>query len=263
VTSTRVARPVGVVTRGTTHPNRLRRVDRWIVHATAADLRRSADPLVVDLGYGAAAWTTRDLRTQLRSIRDDVRVVGIEIDPERVASAQPWADDTLSFVRGGFEIPISAEPIVIRAFNVLRQYDESAVVDAWSRMTSRLCPEGWLIEGTCDELGRHAWWVSLRAGQSTPVSLTLSTRLADLQRPSDLAERLPKALIHRNVDGEAIHELLVRLDKHWASAAPHAAFGVRQRWIAAMRSLRESGVPVLDGPARWKLGELTVPWNFS
>ena len=26
-------RPLGTITRGTTHPNRLRRVDRWIAHA--------------------------------------------------------------------------------------------------------------------------------------------------------------------------------------------------------------------------------------
>ncbi len=93
-----------------------------------------------------------------------------------------------------------------------------------------------------------------------PRSLTLSTRLADLEMPSDLAERLPKALIHRNVESERIHALLRTLDRCRAGAAPFGAFGVRQRWIATVSAARDSGVEVLDGISRWHLGELTVPW---
>ncbi len=260
---TRASRPVGTITRGTTHPNRLRRVDRWIAHACGPALRAAPDPLVVDLGYGAAVWTPRDLRDRLRGVRPDVEVVGIEIDPERVAAAAPYADRTLSFRRGGFELPLEGRAVVvIRAFNVLRQYDESEVPAAWTTMTSRLAPGGLLVEGTCDELGRHAWWVALEPGASVPRSLTLSTRLAGLERPSDLAERLPKSLIHRNVPGERVHDLLARFDRCWAQAAPHASFGVRQRWLAAVSALRDSGVEPLDGPARWRLGELTVPWSL-
>jgi SAM-dependent methyltransferase len=259
---TRASRPVGTITRGTTHPNRLRRVDRWIAHACAGPLRTAPDPLVVDLGYGAAAWTPRDLRDHLRGVRADVEVIGVEIDPARVSAAVPYSDATLSFRRGGFEVPLDGRTaIVIRAFNVLRQYDESEVDAAWRAMTARLAPGGLLVEGTCDELGRHAWWVALEAAASTPRSLTLSTRLAGLERPSDLAERLPKALIHRNVPGERVHQLLARLDRCWAAASPHASFGVRQRWLAAVAALRDSGVEVLDGPSRWRLGELTVPWS--
>ena len=43
---------VGRITRGTTNTNRLRRVDRWIARHPV--LRRTPDPLVVDLGYGAS-----------------------------------------------------------------------------------------------------------------------------------------------------------------------------------------------------------------
>ena len=258
----RPARPQGTITRGTTHPNRLRRVDRWIAHTAARPLRDATDPLVVDLGYGAAAWTPRDLRDRLRSVRHDVEVVGVEIDPERVAAAAAYADPSLSFRRGGFELPLDGRrPVVVRAFNVLRQYDEGEVRAAWSTMSSRLAPGGLLVEGTCDELGRHAWWVALEPGSDRPRSLTLSTRLAGLTTPGDLAERLPKALIHRNVVGEPVHDYLRALDRAWAAAAPHASFGVRQRWIAAVRAVRDAGVPVLDGPSRWRLGEITVAWS--
>ncbi|MGV7400601.1 class I SAM-dependent methyltransferase, partial [Mycobacterium kansasii] len=49
------SRPLGAVTRGTTGYNRLRRSDRWLVHSprVRSVLRAAADPLVVDLGYGA------------------------------------------------------------------------------------------------------------------------------------------------------------------------------------------------------------------
>lgn len=259
---TRSTKPLGVITRGTTNPNRLRRVDRWIAYAASADLRNAEDPLIVDLGYGANAWTARDLRDALRRVRPDVRLVGIEIDPQRVAAAQGSSDESLSFIRGGFEIPTPARPVVIRAFNVLRQYSEPDVAPAWRAMTDRLADDGWLVEGTCDELGRHAWWVALRSGEKAPRTLTLSTRLAGFDRPSELAERLPKCLIHRNVPGEPIHEVLSHLDAAWAAAAPYSAFSARQRWIATMESLRAQGIPVQHGPHRWKLGEFTVPWDL-
>src|SRR5262249_45065236 len=69
-------RVLGLATRGTTNPNRLRRVDRWIVGTQASRLRDAADPLVIDLGYGASPVTTIELASRLRGIRPDVRVLG-------------------------------------------------------------------------------------------------------------------------------------------------------------------------------------------
>ena len=94
-----------------------------------------------------------------------------------------------------------------------------------------------------------------------PRSLTLSWRLRGLETPSVVAERLPKALIHRNVPGEGVHDLLAALDSAWARQAPLASYGVRQRFVATARALGEAGWPLLDGPARWRLGELTVAWS--
>ena len=63
------ARALGLPTRGTTAPNRLRRVDRWLVAAHAGLLRSAADPLVVDLGYGSSPVTCVELATRLRAVR--------------------------------------------------------------------------------------------------------------------------------------------------------------------------------------------------
>ncbi|UFS59519.1 class I SAM-dependent methyltransferase [Subtercola endophyticus] len=306
--------PIGAITRGTTNTNRLRRVDRWI--AAQPVLRRTDDPLVVDLGYGASGVTALELQQRLAKSRADVEVIGLEISPERVATANrqlesvragatPFAPDArVSFALGGFETPLprGRRAAVIRAFNVLRQYDEGEVVAAWQRMAGRLqgggipggaprggqpsggvsasnasagggatrrgaagsisaggtAAGGMLVEGTCDEIGRVSSWVAL--SPAGPQTFTLSLRLAGLEKPSIVAERLPKVLIHRNVEGERIHSLLTELDEAWQRHAPLSVYGPRQRWVASIHALAAAGWPVLGPAARWRLGELTLPW---
>lgn len=248
--------PIGQVTRGTTGANRLRRVDRWIAQLPA--LRTAASPVVVDLGYGASATTVLELHQRLARVRPSVQVVGIEIEPTRVATAVPYARPGVSFRVGGFEVP-GASPTVIRALNVLRQYDESSVLDAWRLMVSRLQPGGVLVEGTCNEVGRVASWVAV--GASGPSSFSVSLHLGSLTAPSVVAERLPKVLIHRNVPGEAIHRFLADLDRQWAVHAGLGVYSPVQRWVAVCSSLVSLGWPVVGGRSRWRLGELTVRWD--
>jgi len=219
------------------------------------------DPLVVDLGYGAAPHTTLELAERLVAVNQSVRVIGIEIDPERVAAAQPSATDRVSFRLGGFEVPLpdNQRADVIRAFNVLRQYDESEVVGAWDMLRSRLSPGGIIIDGTCDEIGRVATWVSL--GADGPETFTIALRLVGLDSPSIAAERLVKALIHRNVTGESIHRFLVELDRQWAVAAPLSVYSPSQRWIAAVTAMKNAGWPVHGTASAWRLGEITVDWD--
>src|SRR6478735_8081955 len=142
--------PVGQLTRGTTGHNRLRRCDRWLVHSprVRTTLQSAADPLVVDLGYGALPVTTVELASRLRTVRADVRVVGLEIHPERVRLARELAGDIVACGRGGFELA-GHTPVLVRAFNVLRQYDVADVPAAWAEMTGRLAPGGLLVDGTC------------------------------------------------------------------------------------------------------------------
>jgi hypothetical protein len=253
----RPTRPVGEETRGTTHPNRLRRVDRWLVALHGARLRRAADPLVVDLGYGRHPVTTLELAARLAEARPDVDVVGVEIVRERVEAALPYARPRLSFVRGGFDLPLGGRrPVVVRAMNVLRQYDEPAAQAAWDLLRGQLDDDGVLVEGTCDEVGRRAAWVALDRGG--PRTLTFAAKVEALERPSDLAERLPKALIHRNVPGERVHAFLVAWDRAWLRAG---AVPARQRWADAAAAVLDEGWRVARNPARWRLGELTVAWR--
>lgn len=247
------ARALGLATRGTTAPNRLRRVDRWLTGVHGDLLRHAQEPpLVVDLGYGATPVTTVELFARLRALRPDVQVVGVEIDQERVGAAKAAEREGLTFRRGGFELA-GLQPLVVRALNVLRQYEESPAAQAWQTLRAGLAPGGLLVEGTCDEIGRRAAWVALDA--SGPRTLTLAAHLPTLERPSALAERLPKALIHHNVPGSPVHGLLAALDDAWDRAASQAVFGPRARWVAACEALDWD-----KDVRRARLGELTVPW---
>ncbi|KWX67086.1 methylase [Mycobacterium sp. NAZ190054] len=256
--------PIGQVTRGTTGHNRLRRSDRWLVHSSRVRtaLQAAADPLVVDLGYGAKPVTTLELAVRLRRVRTDLRVVGLEIEPERVRAGQAAVRDGaapgVEFALGGFELA-GHRPILVRAFNVLRQYPVGEVGDAWAAMQHRVAPGGLIVDGTCDELGRLCCWVLLDT--SSAVSLTLACDPFAIERPSDLAERLPKVLIHHNVPGQPIHTLLRAADRAWASAAGHGVFGPRIRWRAMLELLVTEGFPVTSPRRSLRDGILTVPWG--
>mgnify|MGYP002145524115 CR=1 FL=1 len=214
---------------------------------------------MVGLGYGALPVTTLELSDRLRAVRPDVEVVGLEIDPHRVASAQSAARPGVRFAVGGFEMA-GLHPVLVRAFNVLRQYPVEEVPAAWATLRARLAPGGLIVDGTCDELGRRCCWVLLDA--AGPVSLTLACDPRRIEVPSDLAERLPKALIHHNIPGEPIHDLLTAADAAWASAAGQSVFGPRVRWRAMLERLAATGVPVEQPRRRLRDGILTVPWEF-
>ena len=81
---------------------------------------------------------------------------------------------------------------MVRAFNVLRQYDESEVADAWATVRERLAPDGLLVDGTCDELGRRSAWVAVDRvgpGVAEPVLAAARARHARRTSPSGYPSR--------------------------------------------------------------------------
>lgn len=252
----RIQKPLGVITRGTTNTNRLRRCDRWLLtqQPIVDALNASTHPQAIDLGYGASATTTVEWASWLRRICPHVKVLGLEIDPSRVLPPQQGVE----FALGGFELA-GHRPTLVRAFNVLRQYDAAQVEQAWTTVCSRLAPSGFFIEGTCDELGRRASWITLTA--DGPQALSLAWDPFDVERPSMIAERLPKALIHQNVPGTKIYAFLQLLDRAWDHSSSYATFGPRAQWRAARRLL-EQEIAFCDHNRRaYRDNRLTVPWS--
>ncbi|GAB4545766.1 MAG: hypothetical protein OHK0023_04530 [Anaerolineae bacterium] len=198
---TRYPRRMGQSTRGKTALNRLRRVDNYLILALAECLYGT--PLVVDLGYGAYPWTTLEMAARLGRVNPAVRCLGIEIDPARVSAAQPYATSNVQFQLGGFNISdftgVGAVS-VIRAYNVLRQYQEAEVGAALNTMARALQTGGVLIEGTSNPTGGIAVFDVYRQNKGSlqhealVFATNLNARIADI--PSDFQTILPKRLIH-------------------------------------------------------------------
>jgi hypothetical protein len=247
-------KPQGQITRGKTARNRLRQVDHFLLRYDPGLLARRdglfAEALFVDLGYGAEATTTLESAERFRRIAPDLRVLGVEIDPARVAAAEPFADARTGFRLGGFNLPLKEGESVraMRAFNVLRQYDEPDVALAWRQMARGVLPGGLLLEGTSTPTG--ALWVAnvLRRVEADPLweqeALVFCTNFRLGFDPLDFQAVLPKNYIHRVVEGEPIHRFFSDWKAAVAATAPMQTWGARQWFAAAAERLAEQGYAI-------------------
>jgi hypothetical protein len=251
--SPRSVRPLGQVTRGKTAPNRLRKVDIFVLLYAAGllkqplpDYRRS---FFVDLGYGAEATTTLESAGRFRTLNPNLDVLGVEIDPERVAAGLPFADERTFFRLGGFNLPLEEGETVrlLRAFNVLRQYEETHVAEAHAEMARRLLPGGLIIEGTSDPFGRV--WVAnlLRKGTGGALEhegLVFGTNFRWGFEPAIFQPVLPKNYIHRMFSGEKIFDFMEAWKTAAGRAVAYKSFGLRQWFAASAKELAGAGYPI-------------------
>src|SRR5262245_23788988 len=130
-------KPLGQPTRGKTASNRLRRVDNFILLYEPSLLTRTDDPfanaMFIDLGYGFDARTTLESAARFRRVNPNLKVLSVEIDREHVEAALPYTDEKTFFRLGGFNLPLKGGETVrlVRAFNVLRQYEEKDFTSAY------------------------------------------------------------------------------------------------------------------------------------
>ena len=217
----RSPRPLGQATRGKTAPNRLRKTDAFLAVAYPSFVRHMAGQYV-DLGYGFFPITSVETLRRLRRLNPRLQVLGVEIDPQRVADAQPYAESGLCFRLGGFNLPLQPNErvSVIRAFNVLRQYDEAAVAEALAAMAAALTPGGLIIEGTSDPLGRLLTFnlFEKQAAGLVRAGLVLAPTLRGDFQPRQFQAVLPKNFIHHAEPGGPID----RFFADWHAAWQHA-----------------------------------------
>ena len=246
---------IGVETRGKTTQNRLRRVDNFVI-MYCKDLILDEQHLFVDLGYGHTPITTLESAKRFRRYNPQLSILGVEIDHKRTREAQQFADDTTYFRQGGFNLPLQNHPVtsqretvnLIRAFNVLRQYDlESDCHNSHMIMCNHLNTNGILIEGTSDPFGR-IWVANIirkQIDQSLLIeALVFSTNFRDGFRISSFQEILPKNFIHRMTGQE---EMIYRFFQHWKISSEQAGksmkkifnIGIRQEFIITAKYLAE------------------------
>jgi hypothetical protein len=221
--------------------------------------RRDGDfdrALYVDLGFGAEPTTTLESAARLRRVNRRLDVLGVEIEPERVARARPFADARTHFRLGGFNLPLLSgtsgrrETVrLVRAFNVLRQYDVAEVRPAYDRIMADILPGGLFMDGTSDPFGR-VWTANLvrrPADQEAPwrlEALVLGLNTRGGFDPDAFQTRLPKSFIHRVVPGDPVY----RFVEDWKAAARDsqaaAVWGPRAWFVAAGLGLKARGYDV-------------------
>jgi hypothetical protein len=263
---TSLKKPEGQLTRGKTASNRLRRVDNFILLYEPTLLTRTdglfARSLFVDLGYGFDARTTLESAARFRRINPNLPILGVEIDQERVDAAQPYADEKTFFRLGGFNLPLKAGEHVrlIRAFNVLRQYEEKDFAPAYERLAQYVLPGGLMIEGTSNPFGQ-LWTANVvrKVNEESGLSevedwkreaLVLSTNFRLGFDVEEFQTILPKNLIHHVIQGEPIYDFFQAWKQCATERISAKTFGLRQWFIASAESLAARGYNI-DLHKKW------------
>ena len=243
-------KPEGQPTRGKTASNRLRRVDNFILLYEPSLLTRTdglfPSSLFVDLGYGFDARTTLESAARFRGVNPDLQILGVEIDKERVEAALPFADEKTFFRLGGFNLPLKEGEHVrlIRAFNVLRQYEEKDFASAYERLAQYVLPGGLMIEGTSTPYGQ-IWTANLARrlenGKWNMEALVFSTNFRMGFDITDFQAVLTKNYIHHVVPGEPIYDFFEAWKGAAAETAAMKTYGLRQWFIHSAESLAQKG----------------------
>jgi hypothetical protein len=145
---------------------------------------------------------------------------------------------------------------LVRAFNVLRQYDEADLAEAYGHLAIHVLPEGLLIEGTSDPFGR-LWVANLLRMQTNQQwqteGLIFSVNFhagSDSFTPGDFQPVLPKNHIHRMVSGEPIYHFFQDWKQAAAETSPMRSWGLRQWFSATACQLAGRGYQI-DLRSKW------------
>ena len=266
---------MGLPTRGKTASNRLRRVDNFILLYEPSLLTRTdglfRDSLFVDLGYGFDARTTLESAARFRRVNPTLPILGVEIDKERVEAALPHADSITHFRVGGFNLPLQAGESVrlIRAFNVLRQYEEQDFIPAYETLARYILPGGLMIEGTSNPFG-SLWVANLARKMGDAQSnvegwkmeaLVFSTNFRMGFDITDFQAVLPKNHIHHVLPGEKVYDFFEAWKRSAAETSAAKTFGLKQWFAASAGSLAAKGYKI-DLRKKW-LAKGWLIWNME
>jgi len=205
--------------------------------------------MFVDLGYGFDPRTTLESAERFRRVNQNLKILGVEIDKERVEAALPHADEKTYFRFGGFNLPLQAGEHVrlLRAFNVLRQYEEKEFTPAYETLAQYILPERLMIEGTSNPFGSIGCANVVRVGnrgQWKIEALVFSTNFRLGYEPAEFQTILPKNLIHHVVPGEPIHGFFEAWKQSAKETTSLKTYGMKQWFTASAEVLSQKGYRV-------------------
>ena len=155
----------------------------------------------------------------------------------------------LFFRLGGFNLPLHEGEHVrrIRAFNVLRQYEEKDFDTTYDSLAPYVLPGGLMIEGTSNPFG--SMWVANVArkketGDWKFEALVFSTNFPTGFDVEEFQTILPKNLIHRVLPGESIYDFFEAWKQCAADTSSMKTYGARQWFIAAAERMEKQGYSV-------------------
>ncbi|MBM7114328.1 methylase [Archangium primigenium] len=212
--------------RGRTSEGRLQALDAYLLHHERPLLTRQdgdwARAVFVDVGLGEQPWTTLESARAFREVNAALRVVGVEADPARVASARVHADALTDFREGGFTLPLRPDETVrlIRATNLLRGYRAEDVPGVHQVLGERLLEGGLLVEGSTDTSGAVGVSHLLRRTGSglAREALLFHTDFSRGFAPVLFRDWLPRDFRRRVKPGEPIHDFFVYWTEAWSAA---------------------------------------------
>lgn len=252
-------KPEGISTRGKTASNRLRRVDNFVLLYEPSLLTRAGGlfpgSMFVDLGYGFDARTTLESAERFRHLNPNLKILGVEIEKDRVDAALPYADDKTFFRLGGFNLPLKEGETVrlIRAFNVLRQYEEKDFAPAYERLAQYVLPGGLMIEGTSNPFG-SIWCANVVRkvvnGSWRFEALVFSTNFRLGFDVEEFQTILPKNYIHHVVKGEPIYDFFEAWKQSAAETAAMKIYGDKQWFVAAGERMAARGYTI-ESQRKW------------
>ena len=231
-----------MLTRGKTARDRWHRLDTWIAREPA--LRLATNPLYIDFGFGTEPSATVETYRRLSVFTPGLRVLGVEIESDRVGNAYAASiPGRLEFRFGGFDIPMAPgeRASVVRAINVLRGCDERRHHEAVNRLGRALRDGGVLMEGTGSPTGRLLA-VSLyrrRGARLAREGLLLAPNLARDWTPRELQSVLPRDLIDHSGPGSWLYDFFERWDK-CLDAARERRTDARAAFVAAAHELGDT-----------------------
>jgi len=136
---------------------------------------------------------------------------------------------------------------LIRAFNVLRQYEEKVFISAYERLAQYVLPGGLMSEGTSDPFGR-IWSANVArmmdAGSWKMEALVFSTNFRSGLDVEEFPTILPKNHILHALPGEMIYDFFAAWKRAAAETVCAKVYGLHQWFEAAAQSLARNGYSI-------------------